>query len=96
MLKLPTTLVNGGLRSITGYSGFVDAVMSVFIFASFCYQIQIVTAAIADHSLSISFATPDTGHTTATTHYGNSTSNNVRGCVFVWKGLALVGLLVWA
>lgn len=33
MLKLPTTLVKGGLRSITGYSGFVDAVMSVFIFA---------------------------------------------------------------
>lgn len=34
MLKLATVLVKGGLRSITGYSGFADAVMSVFIFLS--------------------------------------------------------------
>lgn len=32
MLKLATVLVNGGLRSMTGYSGLADAVMSVFIF----------------------------------------------------------------
>lgn len=32
MLKLPTTLVKGGFRSITGYSGLAEAVMSVFIF----------------------------------------------------------------
>lgn len=31
MLKLPTTLVKGGFRSMTGYSGFADAVISVFI-----------------------------------------------------------------
>lgn len=36
MLKLPTVLVNGGFRSTTGYSGFADAVISVFIFLLSC------------------------------------------------------------
>ena len=35
MLKLATVFVKGGFRSITGFSGFADAVMSVFIFFFF-------------------------------------------------------------
>lgn len=35
VLKLPTTVEKGGLRSTTGYSGLVEAVISVFIFSIF-------------------------------------------------------------
>lgn len=49
-LKFPTTLVKGGFRSNTGYSGFVDAVMSVFIFLSphpRCHSISITPSLCA-------------------------------------------------
>lgn len=43
MLKLATVFVNGGFRSITGYSGFADAVMSVFFFFSFSFDLPPAT-----------------------------------------------------
>ena len=44
---MPTTLVKAGFRSTTGYSGFVDAVMSVFIAWSSAARIPPVMLAAA-------------------------------------------------
>ena len=44
---MPTTLVKAGFRSTTGYSGFVDAVMSVFIASSRTVRIPPVMLAAA-------------------------------------------------
>ena len=44
---MPTTLVKAGFRSTTGYSGFVDAVMSVFIASAAAARIPPVRAAAA-------------------------------------------------